>query len=159
MTDKKIESALQSLMEYCSNQGWQGYDPYDGLNSKILKATPLNHSKVVRLILTQFCKRSPISLRRFLLVEKGRNPKGLGLLLSSLLQLYSVQKAEEHKKLLHEIIQLLKGNYSRGYSGYCWGYNFDWQSRTSFMPKGTPNAVCTTFVANAYLDAYTVLGD
>jgi len=159
MTDQKIESALQSLLEYCSNQGWQGCDPYDGLNSRVLKATPFRRSKLARLVLTQFCKRSPINLRSFFLVEKGYNPKGLGLFLSSLVRLYSVQTDEEYKELLYEIIQLLKGNYSRGYSGYCWGYNFDWQSRTSFVPKGTPNAVCTTFIASAFLDAYTVLGD
>ena len=45
----------------------------------------------------------------------------------------------------------------KGYSGYCWGYNFDWQSRAFFVSQGTPNLVCTTFIANAFLDAYKIL--
>ncbi len=159
MNDKRIESAFRSLLEYCSNQYWKGYDPYDGLNSRILEATPLSQSKLARLVLTQFCKRSPINLRSLLLVEKGHNPKALGLFLSSLLQQYSVCKAKECRASLDEIIQLLKRACSKGYSGYCWGYNFDWQSRTSFVPKSTPNAICTTFVANAFLDAHMVLRD
>jgi len=37
---------------------------------------------------------------------------------------------------------------------YCWGYSFPWQTRTIMVPRGVPNLVCTTFVANALLDAY-----
>jgi len=39
-----------------------------------------------------------------------------------------------------------------GYS--CWGYSFPWQTRTIVVPSGSPNLVCTTFVANALFDAY-----
>jgi len=37
---------------------------------------------------------------------------------------------------------------------WCWGYSFPWQTRTIVVPRGTPNLVCTSFVANALLDAY-----
>jgi len=37
---------------------------------------------------------------------------------------------------------------------WCWGYSFPWQTRTVLVPRGAPNLVCTTFVANALLDAY-----
>ncbi len=39
-----------------------------------------------------------------------------------------------------------------------WGYNFDWQSRAFFAPRGTPNVVCTVFAAQAYLDWYERTG-
>jgi rhamnogalacturonyl hydrolase YesR len=39
-----------------------------------------------------------------------------------------------------------------GYGEACWGYNFDWQSRAFFAPRGTPNVVCTVFAAHAFLD-------
>src|SRR5262249_14509646 len=35
-----------------------------------------------------------------------------------------------------------------------WGYSFPWQTRTIAVPKGAPNLVCTSFVANALLDVY-----
>ena len=39
-----------------------------------------------------------------------------------------------------------------GYSGPCWGYNFDWQSRNFFAPRGTPPAVMKT-IRNAVKQA------
>ena len=39
-------------------------------------------------------------------------------------------------------------------SYWCWGYSFPWQTRTILVPRGYPNLVCTTFVANALLDLY-----
>jgi hypothetical protein len=39
-----------------------------------------------------------------------------------------------------------------GYAG--WSYNFDWQTRTILVPRGTRNIVCTTFAGNALLDAF-----
>lgn len=49
-------------------------------------------------------------------------------------------------------------NPSKGYSGFCWGYPFDWQSRV-FIPKGTPSGVVTSIAAHAFLDAYEILGE
>jgi uncharacterized protein YyaL (SSP411 family) len=46
-----------------------------------------------------------------------------------------------------------------GYSGAAWGYNFDWQSRHFFAPRGTPMIVPTAFAVRALLDAYETLGD
>src|SRR6185295_855661 len=40
-----------------------------------------------------------------------------------------------------------------GYSGACWGYNFDWQSRNFFAAKGTPTIVPTAFAARALIEA------
>jgi hypothetical protein len=40
-----------------------------------------------------------------------------------------------------------------GYSGACWGYNFDWQSRNFFAPRGTPTIVPTAFAARALIEA------
>ena len=159
MNDSLFKAATQSLFEYCENQGWQGYDPYDALNSSLFEATPLSHSKITRLALTQFCKRSPINFRKILLVKKDFNPKGLGLFLSAMSRLYSLLLIERYREVSYSIIDLLKGCSSKGYSGYCWGYNFDWQSRAVFVPKSTPNAICTTFIANALLDAHEVFKD
>jgi rhamnogalacturonyl hydrolase YesR len=45
------------------------------------------------------------------------------------------------------------------WSGSCWGYNFDWQSRAFFQPKHTPTVVATTFIGASLLDAYEVTND
>ena len=46
---------------------------------------------------------------------------------------------------------------SKGYSGACWGYNFDWQARRLFLfPKFTPTVVATNFCATALMQAYEI---
>jgi hypothetical protein len=35
-----------------------------------------------------------------------------------------------------------------------WGYSFPWQTRTVCVQRGTPNLVCTTFVADALMSAW-----
>jgi hypothetical protein len=57
--------------------------------------------------------------------------------------------------LMRSLAQLRSADYSEA----CWGYNFDWQSRAFFAPRGAPNVVCTVFAAHAYLDWYERTGN
>ncbi len=43
-------------------------------------------------------------------------------------------------------------------SGNAWGYNFDWQSRAFFRPRGVPTIVNTSFIGHALLDCYAYTG-
>ena len=75
-----MNSSFQKLKKYCENQNFKGWDPYDGLNSKVFNAFYLNKVQFFRLAWIQLFKRNPINLRNLLLVPKEYNPKGLGLL-------------------------------------------------------------------------------
>ncbi len=46
-----------------------------------------------------------------------------------------------------------------GYRGAAWGYNFDWQSRNFFAPRGTPTIVPTAFAARAFIEAWREFQD
>ena len=126
---------------------YAGWDLFDGLNSRLFKASPLQKSRLFRLAWIQFFKNAPINFRAIAGVPKQRNPKGLGLCASALLRLGRTSDAEG---LLLDLLAIS----SCGYSGMSWGYNFDWQARAFFVPKGKPNLVTTVFVAQAFLDAY-----
>ena len=39
----KIESSFLKLKSYCEAENFKGWDPYDGLNSKVFQALPLKH--------------------------------------------------------------------------------------------------------------------
>jgi hypothetical protein len=72
-------------------------------------------------------------------------------------QFGSVEQCKEKIQYLADLLIELK---SEGYSGSCWGYNFDWQARGGlFFPKGTPNVVATTFATYGLLDAASILDD
>lgn len=162
-------NSFKKLKLYCEAEGFKGWDPYDGLNSKVFQALPwLKHSALCRLVMIQGFKRSPWNLRRIAMVPKEHNAKGIGLFLQGYCNLYKavVQRPELENDLgkkvvlldrINELAELLISLQSKGYSGACWGYNFDWQARRLFLfPRYTPTVVATNFCATALFDAYEI---
>ena len=164
--------SLSSLKSYCEAEQFKGWDPYDGLNSKVFQALPfLKNSALCRLVVIQGFKRSPINFRKIAMVPKDYNAKGIGLFLQGYCNLYKAvcdnqqlqdafgTQAQLMDKI-NELAELLISLQSKGYSGACWGYNFDWQARRLFLfPKYTPTVVATCFCATALMDAYEVTGN
>ena len=103
-------------------------------------------------------KRSPLNFRHIFLVPKGENPKGLAVFCSSLIILSETEFANNNDTILH-LLRRLVDLKSPNSPYFCWGYNFDWQSRDGFLPKFEPNIICTTFAGNALIDAYDKFGD
>jgi hypothetical protein len=155
MSNSVIQS-FNKLKNYCEHEQFKGWDPYDGLNSKVFQTLYLNRVKFFRLAWIQFFKRSPINFRKIMLVEKEYNPKGLGLFLTGYCNLYKREKKEVYLKKINYLAKKLIELQTPGFSGACWGYNFDWQSRAFFLPKGTPTVVATSFISYALMDAYEI---
>ena len=156
------------LKTYCEAEEFKGWDPYDGLNSKLFKATGLQNWDLASLAWIQAFKRNPVNLRKIFVVPKQYNAKGIGLFLSGYCKLYKIAKAGDpsfgsKQELLEKITflaDLLEELQSKGYSGACWGYNFDWQARGGlFFPAHTPTVVATTFCATALSEAYEITGE
>jgi len=148
------------LKSYCESENYKGWDPYDGLNSKMFQAIPfLSKNRFFRLAWIQLFKRSPINFRKITFVKKGHNPKGLGLFLRGYCNLYIKDPKEEYLVQIKELSNRLINLQTEGYSGACWGYNFDWQARAFFQPKGTPTVVATAFIAEALIESYKITKD
>lgn len=148
-----VKTAARKLLAYCRENDWAGYDPYDALNSRIFTALPVLQSRLPRLALTQLLKRSPINVRGLLRIPKTQNPKGIALFLSALLKAPELCTAESGD-LVASLTETLVALRSPDISYWCWGYSFPWQTRSIVVPRGTPNLVCTAFVAGALLDLY-----
>ena len=152
-----VAGVTQELLRYCAEADWAGHDPYDALNSRLFQALPFRHSKWARLVFTQAMKRSALNCRHLLLVPRTHNPKGLALFLTSLVKLLRVGILQDRKPLTH-LAELLLGFRTENSGLSCWGYSFDWQTRSKLVPRGSANIICTTFAANALIDAYEALG-
>jgi len=152
------QATVLKLLEYCRENGWAGYDPYDALNSRALKALPWLDSRWPRIALTQALKRSPVNIRAWALVPKTQNPKALALFLSGLLRLQAAGIGNQEQNI-ETMIGRLAALRSAGESDWCWGYSFPWQTRSIVVPAGSANLVCTTFVAGSLLDAYEERAD
>ena len=159
MIETSTEQAFDALFEWCRRRDFAGYDPFDGLNSWVFQSTPLKQSRTARLIQTQLLKRSPLNLRPLAGVREEKNAKGIALFalasLSNYRRLRTAGAEQEARELLAELLRMKIS----GYSGAAWGYNFDWQNRNFFAPRGTPMIVPTAFAARAFLEAYDVFKD
>lgn len=156
MSHHQVRESFNKLKAYCEKEDFKGWDPYDGLNSWVIQNTLLGKSRFFRLAWIQLFKRNPINLRRLFGVKKAYNPKGLGLFLIGYCNLYKIEKREEYLKQINLLATQIIELKTEGYSGACWGYNFDWQARAFFQPKYTPTVVATTFISEALLEAYEI---
>jgi rhamnogalacturonyl hydrolase YesR len=166
-----VADVMKSLKSYCESEQFKGWDPYDGLNSKVFQALPfLKDSALCRLAVIQGFKRSPVNFRKLAMVPKEHNAKGIGLFLQGYCNLHkavstnpdlaeSFGSEKEMMARVEELADLLISMQSKGYSGACWGYNFDWRARRLFLfPQHTPTVVATCFCATALMDAYEITG-
>jgi len=154
-----FESLFYRLVSFVEDQSYKGWDPYDGLNSPVIQKTFLGKSRLIRLVWIQLFKKSPINLRPLVGIKKDYNSKGLGLFLSGYCNLYHIEHKENYLNKIKFLSEKLLELSSEGWSGGCWGYNFDWQARAFFQPKYTPTVVASTFIGYALMDAYEILKD
>lgn len=150
-------NCIQRMLSHVELADYRGYDPYDALNSPIVRRLGTG-SKWVRIGFTQLLKRSPVNLRPLLGVEKGHNPKAIGLFIWGYTRLYSLDKDARFLERIDYLLDLLERLRSVGCPGHSWGYNFDWQSRTFLRRRGTPTVVNTAFIGHALLDCYRITG-
>jgi hypothetical protein len=152
-----ISGVIDRLRDYVESADYAGYDPYDALNSPLVRLVG-RKSKWVRIASTQFLRRCPVNLRPLLGVRKGHNPKAIGLFLWGYTRLFQVRGEERDRDRIQYLLDMLEKLRSNGCSGHAWGYNFDWQSRTFFRPKVVPTIVNTSFIGHALLDCYESTG-
>ncbi len=153
-----VSKTIRDLLDYCRNNNWAGYDPFDGLNSRFFRALPFSDHRFPRLAFIQLFKRLPFNLRPLFLISPEENPKGLAVFSSALLNLAAsgfINDEVTVRPLIRRMIEMRTPDSPY----YCWGYNFDWQNRIFFLPRFSPNIICTTFAGNALLDAYGRFAD
>ncbi len=152
-------NSFMRLQFYCENENFKGYDPYDGLNSSIFLFIKNIKKTFFNIYWIQFFKRCPINFRKIFFIKKSYNPKSFALFLSGYCNLYKNNPQDVSFKKINYFIDKIIKTQINGYSGACWGYNFDWSSRAFFLKKNTPTIVVSSFIANALLDAYEITND
>lgn len=153
---KKFEDSLDKLREYIEKENFKGYDPYDGLNSVI----PFEKfGKWPAILQMQAMKRIPFNIRPILGIRKGYNPKAIGLLLNAYSLLYEMIKDQALLDKMNFLFNWLNNNYSEGYSGKAWGYNFDWAGTSKMIKAYTPTVVVTGFVSKGLYQYFHATGD
>lgn len=154
----KVADQVSRLLAYVQRHQYEGWDLFDGLNSRLFRHSPLYKSRLFRLALIQFCKQSPVNLRSLLMVPKGFNAKGGALFLMGHLNLYRATGEAQYLREAEMLFARLRETAIARPHGIAWGYNFDWQARAFYVPVGTPNLVTSVYVGRALLAYHKITG-
>jgi hypothetical protein len=150
--------AVQALRTWIESRQFEGYEPFDLLNSPYL-ASAWTRKGLPGIILIQAGKRfAGQRLRQLLKVPPSRNPKALGLCLSAYCDLArsGCDVSAEAIWLKNELIRLRSPHESE----FCWGYDWDFLSlRGPQLPAFSPNCIASYFCATAMLEMSEVFGD
>ena len=157
-----IYNANLKLQHYIESESYKGYDPYDFLKSPLFQFPFFKSNKIVRFFTQQLGKRFPLNLRPLFFVTKGYNPVTLGLCIQAYAYLYEDEQKENEKEKLYQNIEFLIDELitlqATGFSGACWGYDFDWEARTVAIPGYKPTIVATGIIVNALYNCYKITG-
>lgn len=156
--EEHLEDSLVRLVRYIEKNEYQGYDPYDALKSPLFKLPVLRTNKFLRFGTQQLIKRFPLNLRQPLFIKKGYNPVTLGLCTGAYILLTQTKfgNPESYNASIKSLITELENLIPSGYSGACWGYDFDWEARYTQIPAYQPTVVATGFITNVLYQVYNI---
>lgn len=155
-TKEFLLKRIEKLDQWISKNNWKAFDPFDGINAGIFGSLVFDNH-YLRIALQQTVRRFPFNLRPLLGIKKESSSKGMGFCALGYLKLYEVTKKEEYLNKANFCLEWLIKNFSEGYSGYCWGNHFSYESRGGTIPMGVPTIVWTSLIANVFLNAYEYL--
>lgn len=143
---------LDAVWADAEARGFAGWDPYDGLNSRLFRAMPFSRVPAARQAWIQLIKRSPVNLRPLVGQKPQVLAKGLSLFALGTWKLAAVGglAGDPWRRRGTHLLELLLPLRSPGQEEICWGYPFDWQSRAFFQPGNSPNLICSVFGAMAF---------
>lgn len=166
MNEINSNSLIKSINKFdawLEKHGYESYDPYDiwGIPYS-LWARKIYYKKGifgVPFILPVILIDIIAPWIRSLLVKKERFATADAQLLLAYINLFKCCNKETYlnkaKQLGEEIV-----SYSiSGYSGYCWGYPFNWQNSGALWPKNTPYITATPYCFEGYLALFDSTGE
>lgn len=155
-TRQQLLGALQNTLNWSARREYRGHEKHDGLNSPLLMRV-CGGNRLARLVAIQAVMRSPVDLRRWLAVAPHQNSKGLALFAQAWMDLADLlpsdpRPSEQAREVLERLLVTRSASTPSG--GRAWGYAYPWQDPGFYAAAGTPNAVVTSFVCEALLDAH-----
>lgn len=154
----QLEGAITAFVSWLRRAGYTSYDQYDfwatryGIWSKGLVyrhgmvASPLVLPLVGADLFWPSSRRWWCPRRRFAIADAHY--------LMGFAALHRATGEPHHRAAAVELGDSLRASSLAGFSGPCWGYPFDWQTRRGLWRQGTPLVTSTPYVFDAFLDLY-----
>lgn len=149
-------STVRALERWLDAHEWKAWEPHDGLNTPVRRL--LGGNRTALLALKQIVLRSPVNLRPMLGIPRETSPEAVGFFARAYLRLHRALGEEHDRERAVRHLDWMLAHGESGYSGLCWGNQFDYVTRFFYLPKGMPIVVWTAHNAQALLDGYEQLG-
>ncbi len=154
--EKEILESIEKVSRWSKERNYKGWDPYDGLNSKLTKKLAKND--MLALLMIQLNLYSPINLRKILGIEKGASNKGLALFARAYAKLHDVTGDPDYRKEAEKILERLeKRTVSEDEKAWA-SYYFEYVSSNHYLGPDVPDIVGTTEAIKSYSTAYEIFG-
>lgn len=162
--DKKtLENSIQKFVSWLEKHGYASYDPYDiwGIPYSLwarklyYKKSLLGLPFIAPII---FIDTFLPGLRQFI-VKKERFATADAQILLAFINLYKYYNDDKYLEKAKTLGEEILSYSIPGYSGYCWGYPFDWQNSGALWRKNTPYITATPYCFEAYLALYDCTSD
>ncbi|HEX4122264.1 MAG TPA: hypothetical protein VH619_16725 [Verrucomicrobiae bacterium] len=159
----EIWRGVNSFLNWIEAEKYESHDPYDVWGTKYgLFARRLyykNRFIGAPLILPLLLAEIVCPHARVFFTRKQRFATADAQLVLAFSNLYSLTSESRYlyhaRALAGELLQ-----YSiPGYSGYCWGYPFDWQHNRGLWERNTPFITATPYCYEAFVLLYEVTGE
>jgi rhamnogalacturonyl hydrolase YesR len=154
---ERLTSSIDNLQKWVEHRAYRGYDPGDGLNSR-LRPLMMGNRLAERLLL-QLVWKAPFNLRPLLGIKPMESTKGRGYMASGYLLRASTTRDQRHLTRARVCLEWLRDNHSSVPRGIAWGNHFDFVTRAGLNPAGSPIIVWTSLIGQAFLDAFEVTSD
>jgi hypothetical protein len=136
------------LVSTLHDEGWRGWDPYDGLSSP---AARFLRGSVGRQAWVQLHRRSPLNIRALTGVRARVMVKTAAVSVLAAARSTFVEELVGHD--VPRLTSLLRERAGSEGPRSWWGYEFPVQTRWAYYEAGAPNSVVTSFVAQALLQS------
>ncbi len=73
--------------------------------------------------------------------------------------LAQMEKRESHLRRAIHFLEVLEATRCRGFSNYCWGYPFNWETRTGTYHEGTPMITSVPYMYEAFRQVHELDGN
>ncbi len=158
-----VAETVDRFVNWLSRHGYFSHDPYDILGTRFgVKSRRLYYQSAwagvplvgPMVLIEMFCP-----WLRTLLVKKERFATADAQIALAFLNVYALTGDKAALTEATTLCEALIDTSIPGYSGYCWGYPFDWQNSMALWRRNTPYITTVPYGFEAFLALYEVTGN
>jgi hypothetical protein len=156
----KIEASVGRFTGWLDRYGETSYDHQSFYASKLGRAAKALYYRRPRLGIAAvapmvFCEAFIPSARK-LFWKRQRLPIADAHYAMGFAMLAAMYGSDKHYQRARHFLEVLQETRCPGYDDYCWGYPFDWQTRTGVMKQGTPLITTVPYAYEAFAQVYAL---